>query len=111
MQLAFLDRSCRQLCESETIAVTKLGASVARNLMRRLSDLRAVAVVSEIVAGRPREIDPNGPGEYRIDLAEGYVLIFCANHPNNPILENGNIDWSKVSRVKILGVKIDDIAS
>ncbi len=39
-----------------------------------------------------------------LELATGNRLVFTANHPNNPINED-KIDWSRVSRVKILRIE------
>jgi hypothetical protein len=40
-----------------------------------------------------------------VDLGDGYRLVFSANHPRNPLKADGTVDWSKVSRVKILGIE------
>ena len=107
MQLAFAEKSLRQLCESETAAVRKLGSQVANKLLGRLADLRACTYVSELAAGNPREVNHVSPGRFTLDLADGNTLVFCANHPKNPILKTGGIDWSRVSRIKIIGIEND----
>ena len=43
-----------------------------------------------------------------VDLCEGYRIVFRANHPNNPKLETGDVDWRNVSRIKILEIKKSD---
>lgn len=40
-----------------------------------------------------------------IKLSDGYALFFESGHRETPLLENGIIDWSKVRRIKILGVE------
>lgn len=44
-----------------------------------------------------------------VDVAEGYVLIFCANHNSPPTSGAGKVDWSRVTRVQILDVRRDDV--
>ena len=44
-----------------------------------------------------------------MDLSDGYTLIFGANHVRNPAVDN-EIAWDKVSRVKILGIQMQEAA-
>ena len=37
-----------------------------------------------------------------VDLAENIHLFLQANHPRNPSVENGDIDWDRVTRVKVM---------
>jgi hypothetical protein len=38
-------------------------------------------------------------------LCDGYRIVFCANHNSIPTLKPNRVDWSKVSRVKILRIE------
>lgn len=105
LELAFSNKSLRQLCQSEAIAKRSLGTIVAEKLKRRLADLRAATCVADLVAGRPREREGSHHHEIVVDLGEGTRLVFCANHNIIPMLESGAVDWSKVSRIKILGIE------
>lgn len=104
MEIAFDTISLRKLCESESEAQRKLGVEIAKNLKRRLADLRAATSVKDLVAGRPRELDG---ARYRLDLSEGCLIIFCANHTTVPELKSGKVDWTRVSRVKLLEIERD----
>lgn len=81
---------------------------MAEILKRRLADLRAATSIEDLLAGQPRELDGSDGQHMVIDLRDGYRIIFCANHPKNPITENGDLDWAKVSRVKILQIESAD---
>ena len=81
---------------------------MAETLKRRLADLHAVTSIEDLVAGRPREHYDSDGQHVVVDLRDSYRIIFCANHPKNPITENGDLDWAKVSRVKILRIESDD---
>ena len=107
LELAFAKKSLRQLCESETKAKRDLGVRMAEKLRRRLADLRAATCVKDLVAGRPRELDGADHRHIAIDLCEDYRIIFCANHTANPVVKSGDVDWSRVSRVKILRIERD----
>ena len=107
MELAFDNKSLRQVCENEKKAKRDLGVSVAEKLKRRLADLRAATTVEDLVAGRPRELDGAHDRHFAVDLSEDHSIVFCANHTEIPLLESGDVDWSRVSRVKILRIEGD----
>ncbi len=74
---------------------------MAKKLRARLADLREAETITDIPAGQPREIEGGRFGYYAVKLADGFRLVLSANHNEMPLLANGKIDWSKVSRVKI----------
>ena len=104
MELAFATRFIREICENESTATREFGKEVTGKLKRRLADLRAATAVEDLVVGHPREIDARGFGRFAIDLCEGYYIVFAANHADIPMVESGGVNWSKVSRVKILKI-------
>jgi plasmid maintenance system killer protein len=105
LEIAFAKKSLRNLCESDTKAKRELGAKIAKLLRRRLADLRAATCVKDIVAGRPREVGRGRHGRYAVELCDNSRIIFCANHITVPVVASGGVDWSKVSRVKILRIE------
>lgn len=108
LELAFANKSLRKLCESEAHADRHLGRTVAQQLRRRLSDLRAATNVKDLVAGRPREVTGGRRGRMAVELTSDCRLVFCANHAVLPLLASDDVDWSKVNRVKILSIGSDD---
>ncbi len=107
MELAFDSKPLRTICESEAYAKRKFGVKVANDLKHRLADLRAAKSTKDLLAGGPRLLDGSTDQHMVVDLGDGYRLIFCANHPNNPMAESGKVDWLKVSRIKILEIESD----
>lgn len=104
IEIAFLSKSLRAICTSEIVAQEKLNANVARKLKARLADLRAANSVNDLIAGNPRELEGNYPSRFAVDLCDGYHLIFCSNHNSTPLAGADMVDWSKVSRIKILNI-------
>ena len=82
---------------------------VANILQHRLADLRAATATKDLVAGKPRLLDGMGGQDMAVDLCNGHRIIFTANHPENPQSETGNVDWAKVSRIKILRIEGDHV--
>ncbi len=105
LELAFASKSLRTSCENECQATLEFNARLAEMLKHRLADLRAATSPRDLVTGRPRIVRDAG-GEYMmIDLAEDYRLAFTANHTKNPVAESNDIDWAKVTRIKILWIE------
>lgn len=67
--------------------------------------MRAATSVEELVAGHPREIEGGRYPRFAVDLCDDSRLVFCASHDTIPLLALGGVDWSKVSRVKILRIE------
>lgn len=105
MELAFDSKSLRTICESEAQARLELGAEVAEVLKHRLADLRAATSTKDLVAGRPR-ISADRQ-HMVVDLCDGHRIIFKPNHTKLPKMDSGDIDWARVTRIKLLRIESD----
>ena len=103
MVLAFESEQLRDICETEAAAIEALGFTSAEVLRRRLADLDAAATVRELPVGEPRAADDRSE-EMIVDLCDGICIFFRANHVRNPRDHTGNIDWSQVSRIRIVRI-------
>ena len=104
MELAFSTKALRAVCESEERAVRELGVDLASILKRRLADLRAAGNATDLVAGNPRPA-PHSKEELMLDLSDGLTVFLAANHAAIPRRRSGDIDWSNVSRLKLLRIE------
>lgn len=93
------------MCEHEATAIARLGPLPAEALKKRLSDLRAAEWITEVLAGRPRSGLVSGLECFQFDLADQYVLTVAANHAPPRVTGNGQADWSRVRRVKVVSVE------
>ncbi len=84
----------------------KVGPKVAGALKKRLADLDAARTVDELLAGRPRVSKDHL--SYSVQLDGGYALVFMANHVKNPTNNAGEVDWQRVSRIKITRIGKSD---
>jgi hypothetical protein len=103
--LSYESEKIRDICNKEVIARRFYPDNVVLMLTRRLADLRAASNLSDILVGNPRENSALPPGEYIIDLCDGFSLIFSSSHQITPILSTGTVNWSKVNRIKILRIQ------
>jgi hypothetical protein len=103
LELAFESKELRDICESEAESKRVLGDDVAEMLRHRLADLDAATSPKDLLAGRPR-LAEDGQSMI-IDLCEGHRIVFTANHPDNPTTPGGDLDWTKVRRIRILRIE------
>lgn len=101
MKIHFRDKKIRELCERQAVANKKLGALCARKLSTRLSELEAACRVSDLVAGNPHTLKRDRVGQFALDLAGGWRLVFAPDHDPCPVRPDGGIDWSHVTVVCI----------
>ena len=57
--------------------------------------------VDDLVVGNPHAVESGGTNYYTVDLCQGYQIVLKANHPENPLTDSGQIDWAKVSRIRV----------
>ena len=101
MEIRFKDKKLRRLCEERAIAEKKLGAACARKLCARLSDLEAASVVTELPAGNPHPLQRDRAGQFALNLAGGWRVVFAPANDPCPRYADGGIDWSQVTIVSI----------
>lgn len=104
LEVAFRSIELRSTCESPARAKRELGQNAAADLRRFLADMEAVETVVELLEiGLEFESWGVQVGTIRFGLSEGQYLYCQVNHQNVPM--NGNtVDWTKVSRLKIIHI-------
>lgn len=106
MDIVFKDKKLAQWCNNHQLLIKKYGSDRAKRIRRRLDDLDAVAVLSDMrnISGRCHELTGDRAGQLSLDLDHPYRLIFeIANDPI-PKKPDGGIDWTQVTAVRIIGV-------
>lgn len=101
MEIGFRDKKLRELCEKQALARKKLGGACARKLHGRLADLEAAEAVTDLVAGNPHPLRHDRAGQFALDLAGGYRLVFAPANDPTPRKPDASIDWSQVTIVCI----------
>lgn len=102
MNVSYDDEHVEILCKHTKEAVKKLGKESAKKLQRRLNELHAATVVSELVIGRPHPLKHDRAGQFAVDLHKGTRLIFRPTHQPPPLKADGSIDWSQVAEITII---------
>jgi proteic killer suppression protein len=106
MEVTFSSAKLAKTCNSESKLRGEFGVRMARTIMRRLKDLAAAESLEtmRMLGGRCHELRENLKGKLALDLEHPDRLVFeVANEPR-PEHEGGNLDWSKVTKVRICGI-------
>ena len=101
MEIRFKDKKIRELCENQASAHKKLGAASARKLRIRLSELEAASRVTELTGGSPHPLTGDRNGQFALDLANGWRLVFAPANAPQPTRPDGSTDWAEVTIVCI----------
>jgi len=101
LEIRFKNKQVRQLCEQEAVARRTLGPTCSRKLSSRLQELEAVRCVSELVFGNPHPLQGDRTGQFALDLAGGWRLVFSAANDPLPTSTSGSTNWTQVTIVCI----------
>ena len=102
MDISFLNRNLKKLCEDPKHASRKLGSTSARKLWIRLADLDAPPRLGDVTAGRPHPLKGDRIGEFALDLQSGRHLVFEPFDDPIPVDANGDIEWGEVKSIRIV---------
>lgn len=107
MELSFESKKFENLCNEHRKLVTKHGPKRAKKIRQRLDDLRAADNfdVMKKLPGRFHALVGDREGTFSLDLDHPNRLIFKPNDDPLPERESGGLDWSKVTKVLIIGVE------
>jgi plasmid maintenance system killer protein len=106
MDIIFKDKKFNKWCNEYQLLVKKCGSDRAKRIRRRLDDLSAAELLSDMrnLSGRCHELIGDRAGQLSLDLDHPYRLIF--EPANNPVPQKpeGGIDWTQITAVRIIGV-------
>ncbi len=104
MEISFENKKLRQLCENQNRAKTQLGTSLALRLKTFLADLDIFNNVNELISGRiyKTRFENN---TFVIELSGELEIVFSVNHLNPLLSVDNTINWSKVTRIKIINIQ------
>lgn len=103
--IAFDSHELRDICEKREVAETALGLQAAHHLEQQLADIEALENFAELEELHGGLIGFRDGGFRTVNLGPKCMLILRSNHVTAPMLTTGEIDWSKVTRIRIVGVE------
>ena len=108
MEIIFRSPKLQKECSVERESVRRWGAQNAKKIRQRLADLQAaetLADVSTLPPARCHQLRGNRAGQFAVDVHQPYRLILEPVNDPVPMKEDGSINLTKVTRVRILEVE------
>ncbi|MFP7756268.1 type II toxin-antitoxin system RelE/ParE family toxin [Thermodesulfobacteriota bacterium B35] len=111
MDISFKNKKLAKSFNQDAQLIQIHGARRAKKIRIRMAELRAAESLMDFwppKSGPSRCHELRGgrrKGQLSVDLDHPYRLIFIPDHNPIPEHENGGLDWSRVTAVKILGVE------
>lgn len=106
MDIAFLNKPIRKICENQDVALEHYGEFVAKRLKRRLADIHAAKHLNQLAMLIPGLLETISNGIFTMQISDNCQLLFQPNHTRLPYLPTGQIDLDKVSYIKIISINI-----
>ncbi len=106
MEISFATSKLAKLCNSEKKMKGTHGVRMAQVIQLRLMDLDAAETLEMMrgLPGRCHQLTENLDGMFAVDLVHPDRLVFKPDHDPVPELSSGGIDWSKVTKIEVVGI-------
>jgi len=91
-------------------AIMKYYGTRAKLVNKRIEELKAAKNLSDIgkmPQANCHELINNKKGELAVDISGNHRIIFIPDHDPPPTKEDGGLDWSQVTQIKILNIGED----
>ncbi len=110
MEICFADPKLEKECNDERMLNRRHGTVRATKLKMRLSVLREAKALSDLglpYAGphRCHELKGDRAGRFSVDLDHPYRLVFGPTNNPLPTRDEGGLDWTRITAIKILGIE------
>lgn len=102
MVISYDNQKLRSICENELVAISEFGFDCTNLLKSKLAELDAVESLKEyfdIFKDATKNSDT-----ISIPVTNGLNIVLTIKHVTIP-MNNDEIDWSKVRRIKIIEIK------
>ncbi len=108
IEISWANRKLEKTCSDDRLGAKHFGSEQWKVLKRRLVSLRAAPTLADMrgVPGNCHTLTADRGGEFAVDLRGPYRLIFEPDHNPIPRVDDGGIDISKVTNIKIK--EVDD---
>jgi proteic killer suppression protein len=106
VEILFRNEADRLMYNDSKSLVRKHNVQRAKQIRRRLDDLRAALTLEAMrnLPGRCHELKGDRATQLSLDLDGPYRLILCPAHDPIPRKADGGLDWNLVTAVRIIEV-------
>lgn len=106
IDISWSDRKLEKSCASDKNGQRRWGADDWKLIKRRLASLIAAPTLKHMdgVPGRCHLLSADRNGQFAVHLSGAHRLVFAPDHDPVPLLDDGGIDTSLVTRIVITEV-------
>ena len=107
MKITFRRRKLQRQFESQRELERAHGTQVARKIAERMTVLQHAPVLLDVPGSKPErrhELAGDRKGQYAVDVGRGLRLVFEPWHDHIPIRDDGSVDLSRITAIRILEV-------
>jgi plasmid maintenance system killer protein len=108
VHILFENDKTAQLFSSHGKLVREFKHQRAKLIEQRLSELRSADCLSDMQFYRQADCHPlryGHAGEFAVSLDSGYRLLFYPADDPLPLHPGGNLDWTRVTTICVIGVE------
>ena len=108
MEILYSSRKLKRTFMDASRLVRKYGKRQAKEIQNRISDIdsaKTLAEISPLPPARCHELVGNRAGQLSLDLKHPYRLIIEPANEPIPRKEDGGLDWSQVTEIRIIEVE------
>jgi proteic killer suppression protein len=108
MEIYFKTRKLQKICSEEREMKKWFGTDCARKLQQRLMELKAADTLSDISFLPPprcHELTGSRTGQFSVDLAHPYRLLFIPANDPIPLQADGGIDKKRIDKIEIIEIE------
>lgn len=107
MRIAFRKSKLQKVCSSMREMEKAYGKDIARKLAQRLAELGAadtLADLSHLPPARCHALTADRLGQFSVDLAHPYRLLFEPDHDTVPMDDKGGVIREQITAISIIDV-------
>ena len=108
MEIFYSSRKLKKTLTTSSKLVRKYGKRQANEIQKRITQLDmadTLAQISPFPPTRCHELVGDRAGQLSLDLKHPYRLIIEPANEPIPLKEDGGLDWSQVTEIRIIGVE------
>ena len=108
MDILFKTKKLWKQCNNHKELNKAFGSKRARLIQRRLDEFKAAKTLKDVATlpgPRCHELTGDKTGQLSVDLDHPYRLLFMPANDPVPKKVDGGLDWTRIIRIEILGVK------
>lgn len=108
MVITYINRKTEKTFNKISDLIRRFGSEQAKVIILRKTQLEAtenLAVMQTLPRVRAHELKGDRAGQISLDLIHPQRLLVVPNHEETPRKEDGGLDWTKITRIMIIGVE------